>query len=79
MQHSVTTGMSVGVKAKFSMVVINIKSDMTGEFSSFHRHVPRAKHLANHMITIARLLVLGAIVVSVNSTPEKSAGLVPYN
>lgn len=48
-------------------------------FSSFRRQAPRAKQLARHMITTARLLAGGAIVLSVNSTLEQSVGLVVYN
>lgn len=86
----VTIVMSVGGKADFSMLVINITSDTTGEryftamtikrvFSSFHRQAPRAKQLAHHMITSWLLMAVGAIALSVNSTLEQSVGPVVYN
>lgn len=86
----VTTVMSVGGKADFSTVVINIKSDTAGgemlHYDDNKTSVfiipqtgPPAKQLTRHMITTARLLAEGAVVLSANSTLEQSVGLVAYN
>lgn len=90
MQHSVTAVISVGGNTDFTMVVIIIKSDTTGGetlHSSDNKtsvfitpdRPPRPKQLAHHMITTARLLSVGAIALSVNSTLERSVELVAYN